>query len=330
MNSSNTIQTAQACRLARGNIRRVEGLLGLPTQPQLALILRTENLNQDYTEVMLVHDRVEMATLDDVVVDPESDQFPDGLVVQTLLRGAVWNLQFSTLYGQLSPDDIAAVGRATSPGASHFEEATAGQKDLSDASELNQFHESQLQALWSLTGDCTDAALDTLSWRIDPWLLSAQLLANYQAPEHIVSELMHILRTRYTTTTFEDSQALIKSGALMPATWKDTSYGSNLASQIASGARSLVEAAFRDAAHYAEQLNQGTKQLIAPNRSSEAGRLTLMPYTRLVTAPFLWADGGHELIRHSHEDDGSQPLEVMMLATPESSADTTQGVTHVC
>ena len=151
---------------------------------------------------------------------------------------------------------------------------------------------------------------------------------NHEAPEHIVSEVMHILRTRYTTATFEDSRVLADSGALRSSTWEDTSYGSNLASQIASGARSLVEAAFRDAAHYAEQLNQGITQIIAPNRSPEAGRLTLMPFTRLVTAPFLWADRGYELIRHSREDDGTQPLEVMMLATPESSGDTAQGVAH--
>ena len=223
---------------------------------------------------------------------------------------------------------MTAVARAASPQASDLDNAITERPSLRDTDDWNQFHDSQLRALWSLTGDCTDAALDTLPWRIDPALLSTQLLSNHQAPEHIVTEVMHILRTRYTTATFEDSRVLANSGALKSSTWRDTSYGSNLASQFASGARSLVESAFRDAAHYAERLNQGAKEVGAPNRTPEAGTLTLMPYTRLVTAPFLWTDRGYEIIHHSQEDYGYQPLEVMMLATPDSSVDVAQDVSH--
>ena len=89
VNSTNPTQATKVRRISKGDIRRMDGLLGLPEQPRLALIIRTADLNQDYTEIMLVHDRVQMATLDDVIVYPEPDQFANGFVVQTLLRGAV-------------------------------------------------------------------------------------------------------------------------------------------------------------------------------------------------------------------------------------------------
>ena len=327
-NSNTAARSASAQPSRKGDIRRIEGLLGLQAQPQLALIVRAADPSHGYAEIMLVHERVEMATLDDIVLFPDSERFPAALVVQKLLRGAVWNLQFSTLLGRLSPEDMAVVGQAMSPERSEMADPAT---DTSDTDKWNHFHESQLQALWDLTGDCTDAMLDDdmLPWRLDTGLLSKELLTKHPHPEFILTEVMHVLRTRAITATIVDSQDLAQYGSLRPTTWSDTEFGSHLASQIATGVRKIVECSFKDAAYYAEQLNHGVDRFSVPHRMSEARELTIISSTRLVTAPFLWTDDGHELLNHSKTNGhGYPPIDVMMLATPDASVNAVEDVSH--
>ena len=308
----------------RGDIRRINGLLGLHTEPQLALIVRTTNSNQNYADIILVHDRTEMATQDDVILHPDSEQFPHGLVVQPLLRGAVWNLQFSSqLLARLSSDELTAIARTLSRDKSDFDDQNADPLSAATTVSWDAFHDAQLQALWDLTGDCTDAMLDDdpMPWRLDTGLLSRQLLSLQPNPEFIISEVMHILHTRRITATIADSQSLYEYGALEPFTWQDTDYGSNLASQIATGAKKIVECSFRDASRYAKLFDQGAPAFRVPNRIQEARDLALLPFTRLVTASFLWTDSGYELLHHAQDErvHSYPPLEVMMLATLDIS-----------
>ena len=329
--NSNIAARSASAHPRKGDIRRIEGLLGLQAQPQLALIVRAADSGHGYAEIMLVHERVEMATLDDIVLHPDSEQFPNGLVVQKPLRGAVWNLQFSTFLSRLSPEHMADVGGAILPEGSVVADPTTDPSPTDESDRWNEFHESQLQALWDLTGDCTDAILDDdmLPWRVDTGLLSRDLLSNHPHPEFILTEVMHILHTRALTATIDDSQDLAEYGSLQPSTWSRTDFGSNLASQIATGARQVVDCSFRDAAYYADQLARGVEVFSVPHRIPEARELTVIPPTRLVTAPFLWTDDGHELLNQLDADGHIYSLmDVMMLATPEVSMDTGEEISH--
>ena len=308
--------------LREGDIRRVQALVGLEGPSRLALIVRAPP-GRDRVEIMLAHEQVDMAGPDDVVLRPESPDLPDGFVVQTQLRGIVWRLQVSTFLEHLSSSQMAGVASA----------ATSTRNDQGDASTVvvphqddvswTDFNESELQALWALTGDCADATLDEDGpWRIDTDLLSAECLALHDDPATILTEVMHILSTRPVVASLDDLEALHASGATDATTWKHTTYGSALASQIALSARSLIESSLKHMSDDSNGHSLGTPAAL-PDRSCAARGLTIFPSERLVTAPFLWADSGIELLNIRIDDNSKsyERLEVMMLATSESDSD---------
>ena len=305
--------------LRKGDIRRVQTLVGLEGPSRLALVVRAPS-GRDRAEIMLTHERAGMAGPDDVVLHPESAELPNGLVVQTRLRGIVWRLQLSTFLGRLTPSQMASVASAvTSTRNDQAHTSTALPPEQDDGS-WTDFQESELQALRALTGDCADATLDDDGpWRIDTCLLCAECLDRHDDPATILTEVMHILRTRPTVATRDDLEALHASGATDASTWRCTTYGSDLASQIALSVRLLVESSLM------RMSDDGTAYsapgpAILPERSFSTGNLRVSSSERLVTAPFLWADSGIELLQAVHGID-SQPdnrIEVMMLATSES------------
>ena len=308
---------AQSQPVRKGDIRRVHALPGLEAPTRSALVVRTTASSHGHAEIMLTHDRVEMARSDDVVLHPDSDQFPNGIVVQTRLRGIVWHLQLSTLVTRLSSSHMADVARgasASDPSLSVEDSSTEPPE------EWTAFRESELQALWALAGDCTDAMLDDdTPWRIDTDLLSADLLAGHGVPSVVLTEVMHILRTRRITATFDDLQALQDSGAFAASTWMRTGYGSDLASQIAIGMKLMIERALSGVPGDECDSNDVPPKFNLLPRVAEARELSMMAGTRLVTAPFLWTDGGHQLLQGARlEAEMESPdVEVMMVATPD-------------
>ena len=56
---------------------------------------------------------------------------------------------------------------------------------------------------------------------------------------------------------------------------------------------------------------------VLTHRIPDARTLSLKPRSRLVTAPFLWTNGGDLLLTDTDDSDGQLGLEVMMLATPD-------------
>ena len=310
---------AQSQPIRKGDIRRIHALPGLDAPTRSALVVRTTASSHGHAEIMLTHDRIEMAGSDDIVLHPDSDQFPDGIVVQTWLRGIVWHLQLSTLVTRLSSSHMADVAR----GASASDPSLSVSVEDSSAEppeEWTVFRESELQALWALTGDCTDAMLDDdMPWRIDTDLLSADLLDGHDEPSVILTEVMHILLTRRITATLDDLQALQDSGALAASTWMRTGYGSDLASQIAIGMKLMIERALSSVPGDDSDLNGGPSKFNLLQRVAKARELSVMTGTRLVTAPFLWTDGGHQLLRGARiEAEMESPhVEVMMVATPD-------------
>ncbi len=306
--------------LREGDIRRVQALVGLEGPTRLALVVRAPS-SRDRAEIMLAHERVDMAGPDDVVIHPESPELPDCLVVQTRLRGIIWRLQLSTFLGRLSSSQMATVFSAAASTRNDPGDTPMVPPEREDTS-WTDFDEAELQALWALTGDCADATLDDDGpWRIDTGLLSVECLDLHDDPATILTEVMHILRTRQVVASFGDLETLHASGATDASTWRSTRYGSDLASQIASSVRTLIESSLM---HPSEESNAPTELTATalPERSVAATTLTMLPSERLVTAPFLWTDSGARLIYSGHDADSRSCLhvEVMMLATSESNS----------
>lgn len=307
----------QSRPVRKGDIRRIHALPGLEAPTRSALVVRTEPI-YGHVEIMLTHDRVEMSGSGDVVFHPDADELPNGVVVQTRLRGLVWHLQLTSLVTRLSSQQMAEVARVASrPGLAQSDENASIQR----SDEWEAFRELELKALWALTGDCTDAMLDDdVPWRIDPALLSAELLDGYAEPSVVLAEVMHILRTRQVTATFDDLQILQESGALQASTWMSTGYGSDLASQIAAGIRLMMERALSSTPTDEPHSPGDPSKFELLRRVAKASDLSLVSGSRLVTAPFLWADAGHELLHSTQPGPGQEgsDLEIMMVATPDS------------
>ena len=294
--------------IRKGDIRRIEPLVGLNAQPRLALIVHTPNSCHDSAEIMLSHERVEMATLDDAVVYPDPVRFPNGLVVQTRLRGVLWKVQVSDFVTSLTPSDMDTIANSASPHANPVDNHSAHATDAKLNDEMRDFQESELRAMWDLTGDYTDTVLDDdTPWRIDTDLLSPHLLTQYDEPRVMLMEALHILRTREVVVTLEDLLALKQSGAFQMSNWRAPAYDAKLAFDVVDSIASLHERSSRYASSVQhtpghENLSQAV-QVNIPNRISEARQLSLPWGTRLVTAPFLWQDAGHELMRQAEYND---------------------------
>lgn len=309
--------------IRRGDIRRVEALAGLRSLPRLVMVVRANDSGRGYTQIMLAHENTAMAGACDVVVQPGPASIPDGVVVQTRLRGSVWNSQFSSFLGRLSDEDMAEISRVASARPADLQAVFNSGSRAAAGNGHRDFQESELEALQTLTGDCTDALLDgEKPWRLDTGLLSTRLLEKHENPLTVLADAMHVLRTRRTAAAFEDIEALEEYRTLDASTWKNTDYGRDLASQIAVGARQLLESALENEPSEDTDTDAMPLSHLAPNRTPEAAELRLMPNTRLLTAPFLWTDSGRELMRQSHTSDpANRPLvEVMMLATPDDTA----------
>ena len=221
--------------------------------------------------------------------------------------------------------EVASVAASRTP---RPENATTGKPfdDLDDG--RKEFQESELQGLWNLTGEYTDALLDDdKPWRIDTDLLSPPLLEQSEHPAIILAEMVHILRTRQVMATFDDLHALRESGVLLPSTWTSTTYGYELASQIATCTRALVENALGHMSN-TDKYDMTTEQFVRlPRRISGTRELQLLPNGRLVTAPFLWEDGGDQLLNSAL--GSNKGLEVMMLATPDNIGDIMEKVDEI-
>ena len=166
---------------------------------------------------------------------------------------------------------------------------------------LREFSKTSETANWkhftTFTADCTDAILDgDVPWRLDPDLFSPELLDSCDFPQGILTEVMHIMRTRLVDTTGGDLERLEKYSAFLPSTWSGTAYGKELASQIAVGVSGLGSHASAHSRSAESEDDTGLCWIPAPRRRAAASGLNLRPGTRLITAPFLWEDGGESLI----------------------------------
>lgn len=325
--------------IRKGDIRRVEPLIGLEGESRLALIVRTPISDSDLVSIALVHEQPQMAGPKDAVFHIESKDLPDGIVVQTHLRGTVWRVQLSDLVIQITHDELNRIASVMSESSSESQDKPEPPTPEASTIDHQDFRADELEALRHLTGDCLDAILDDDDpWRLDPGLLSVELLKEHEFPQHILTEVMHVLRTRLVNSTEEDLKALDESGAFLPSTWSDTPYGKAIASQIATGASVLSQLASADLCREESEDNISSNAVLAPQRHLAASSLTLHAGTRLITAPFLWKDGGTSLMQLIEEADqdtrdthqqSPTDFEVMLLATPAPSEAEVEDDTHV-
>ena len=316
--------TTTATPIRIGDIRRVEALAGLQAQPRAALVVRTIADSHDSSEIMLVHDRIEMAMPDDVILHPGGTLFEHGLVVQTRIRGVVWNLQVGKLLARLETHQMDAVASVASSRAPSSTNVITGKSIAGSEDERRSFQESELQELLNLSADYADSILDDDGpWRIDTDLVSPRLLELAENPSIILTEVMHLLRTRQVAATIDDLEALAESGVFVISAWKSTTYGNELASQIAIGVRALIECALTELEDTDRDDRNTRGSVRLPNRVIGARDLAAIPGTRLLSAPFLWSDGGARILADPlrSEDCDHDGLEVMMVATPDERDD---------
>lgn len=80
----------------------------------MALVVRAYSGPVDVAEVLLAHTCVEMATPSDAVLDPGYTGLGHSLVVQTRLRGPVWQSQLTQPLGRLPQTRMAAIAQRPS------------------------------------------------------------------------------------------------------------------------------------------------------------------------------------------------------------------------
>ena len=320
----------------RGDIRRVRPHLEQEAEARLALILRGGDDSFGFVQIMLAHEQPEMAGLDDVVLQPDSSRLPNGLVVQTVLRGSIWPTQCFELVVRLTPGEMNEVSQMVSASRLASRETPEQLPEPEESPEQASFLDSELEALQDLVYDCLDAVLDEGEpWRVDPALYSATLLECHKQPEILLASLSHFLHTREVTATLDDTEALHARDSLASSEWGSTQYGEGLVSKIVSSIDTLVESVSADPSCMGSSESEPSLACETLQRLPMAAPLMLHAGMRLVTAPHLWTDHGDKLIQlakggclaeiglsdspHACQGD-CFPIEVMMLTYADYQA----------
>lgn len=303
----------------RGDIRQVKGILGLEAISRDALVVRTIQDSLECAEIMLVGHSPEPISPTDLVIDPDASGLDHPIVIHTRYRGVVWLHQLTEFVTHLSSLQFEAVMRSTM--ASVVPPIDVEHRREGDSDSVKQeLVSADLESLWALTGDCTDALLDEDSpWFIDTDLLSPTLVQTLDHKHELVAELHHILRTRATVATVSDLVALSETGAFDVTAWEEVFPNQKVAESIVTGLISLVSSAIEELSPI-ESMSSPAEQ-ISGQLSRRAGTSRIPPskYTRLVTAPFLWDYDDDTLSRCLLEtvSEGAE-LEILMLATSEN------------
>ena len=194
----------------------------------------------DVAEVLLAHTCVEMATPNDAVLDPDDAGLGHSLVVQTRLRGPVWQPQLTQPLGRLPQTHMAAIAQVYSLDGTPPKVRT-GSRDPDSPEALRRFKDSERAALDALAGDCAHALIDDgAPWQLDPDLASPRLVLSCDDPELVATAFAHFLRTRRVAATAEYLRLMQESDALDGAAWQQATGDDGLASEIVRRIGSLM------------------------------------------------------------------------------------------
>ena len=282
----------------RGDVRLVRPHLDQEVEARLALVVRGSDDGFGFVQIMLAHERPEMAGTDDVVLQPDSSRLSKGLVVQTIVRGGIWPSQCSELVVRLTHDDMNEVSQMVSASLPTSREASEQLPEPELSHEQAALRESEFESLQDLIADCLDAVLDDGEpWRIDPALYSSTLLECHEQPSILLASLSHVLHTREVAATLDDTKALHARDSLASSEWDCTQYGEDLVAKIVSSVNALAASVLTDSAGGNSSGSEPSLTCEAPQRLPTATPLTLRAGTRLITAPHLWTDHGDQLIQ---------------------------------
>ena len=297
MDSGMTLASEHPDIPRRADVRRVRPHLEHEAEARLALVLRGGDDGFDFVHIMLAHERPEMAGPDDVVLQPDSSRLPNGLVVQTVLRGSIWPTQCFELVVRLTPSEMNEVSQMVSASRLTSRETPEQLPEPEMSPEQTSFLDSELEALQDLVYDCLDAVLDEGEpWRVDPALYSATLLECHKQPEILLTSLSHFLHTREVTTTLDDTKALHARDSLASSEWDSAQY-EGLVSKIVSNINTLAESVSPDTSCSSSSESEPSLACEMLQRLPMAAPLTLHAGMRLITAPHIWTDHGDQLIQ---------------------------------
>ena len=204
-------------RVSRGQIRsiRCSSVGAIPdsdTPERMVLVLRVDT-KREFSEVMLVHPYLELATSLDLVVTPEFSTIPYSIVVETDTRAVVWTYQLEHLIGQLDSDALGTVG-----------EVAYGQplsrKGLCSATPLRgpleprwDFKIREGDVIRSMAADCTSTLLADGS--------HLEELAKCVDIQSRIRMLLNIMQHNKTAFTMDDVVGLESLGLLERSSWTD-------------------------------------------------------------------------------------------------------------
>ena len=305
-----------ATGVREGDIRLVEPLPGAEADPRMALVMRAYSGPVDVAEVLLAHTCVEMATPNDAVLEPDDTGLPHSLVVQTRLRGPVWQPQLTQPLGRLPQAHMAAIAQIYSLDGTPPKVRT-GPRDPDSPEALRRFKDSERAALDALAGDCAHALIDDgAPWQLDPDLASPRLVLSCDDPELVATAVAHFLRTRRVAATAEYLRLMQESDALDCAAWQQATGDDDLASEIVRRIESLMASKPHECGDSSPDGPAPAPPLKMPPRIPAARDLTLYGERRLITAPFLWQASGDHLLEQAcgGEDPHDNCYEVYLLA----------------
>ena len=307
-----------------GDIREIRPLLGLDAPTRLGVVCNISDRDRGYAEVMLIREGDVRLTSGDAVLTPAEPLFTHPIVVQSRLRGPVWNRQIRRYRATLSGDErnlIADVAVAQLQAIIDGEDVPT-ELALSEADTL--LLQSELDALMKLTGDRAHTLLDDgSSWRIDAGVVSPALLARVHNSDVIISDLMHILRTRRVVATHEDLEEMFAQGAFDPAAWANVPGMKLVANDIVIGLRTLADSAILRPRASTITGHVGLVSVFSEERLELAPRVLPRALDRLVSASFLWRNGGEAVLKAVKLADGEADggYEITMLAMPEQRSE---------
>ena len=317
----------------RGDIRRVEPLFGLEAEPRDVLVLSTTRSVLEYAEIMLAHDNRAMGLPTDISLNLVGCDIPRSITLHTPLRGVVWTRQLTTLIGHISRQEVKNLERM---GLTYDEDPTDAKTEATvpQCSELqSDFLREELDALWALTGDCTDAILDDGEpWQVDTEVLTPQWMASSESKYALCAELHHLLYTRRTTASSTDLVALVEAGTLDLEQWETAFPYLELGPAMVNSIFHLLSSALRETTP-SEPSTDGTehsKEL--PARRDDTRPLYLRQSARLITAPSLWNQDINTLLDYIDSLSALKGVgyEIMMLATPDRPISIDQSRSRDC
>ena len=316
-------------QVTTGDIREVLSLFGLNAPSRTALVVRVHR-DPEYAEIMLIDDSATATTPGGAILDACDTGLAEPLTVHTHLRGVVWHHQLTDLIARISDSRVAELVEASFSPPTGFPELLHETDEPLFEADYSVVC-SDLQALWSLTGDCADALLDDgPPWQVDTGLLSPSLVNDTPNRYELIAELHHFLNTRRTKMTSGDIQTLHDSGAFNIAKWAEVVTDRSVAVLIVNSLAGLTSSPLKMPS-VSEVDDSRHRYLRFPDRSSATSEMLISESTRLITAPFLWNDdieGFEQRVFEGWARSSSGP-EIVMLATPSSTSDKKGVAQHV-